>query len=121
MKNSIYKRLIKLVFNYWPFLALSTVAAFFFVALNGVSVWLTASLINNILSDFDKLILEQSKLSSSTILTLNEKIKYFTNEIILRDTAKETLQMLCYSILTIFVLKNIFLYLKNVSLIVVQY
>ena len=121
MKNSIYKRLIKLVFNYWPFLALSTVAAFFFVALNGISVWLTASLINNILSDFDKLILEQSKLSSSAILTLNEKIKYFTNEFILRDTAKETLQMLCYSILTIFVLKNIFLYLKNVSIIVVKY
>ncbi len=121
MKNSIYKRLIKLVFNYWPFLALSTAAAFFYVALNGISVWLTASLINNILSDFDKLILEQSKLSSSTILTLNEKIKYFTNDLILRGSAKETLQMLCYSILTIFVLKNVFLYLKNVSLIVVQY
>ena len=121
MKNSIYKRLIKLVFNYWPYLVLSTATAFVYVALNGISVWLTASLINNILSDFDKLILEQSRLSSSSILTLNEKIKYFTNELILRDTAKETLQMLCYSILIIFVLKNVFLYLKNVSLIVVQY
>jgi subfamily B ATP-binding cassette protein MsbA len=121
MKNSIYKRLIKLVFNYWPYLVLSTATAFVYVALNGISVWLTASLINNILSDFDKLILEQSRLSSSSILTLNEKIKYFTNELILRNTAKETLQMLCYSILIIFVLKNVFLYLKNVSLIVVQY
>ena len=121
MKNSIYKRLIKLIFNYWPYLVLSTATAFVYVALNGISVWLTASLINNILSDFDKLILEQSRLSSSSILTLNEKIKYFTNELILRDTAKETLQMLCYSILIIFVLKNVFLYLKNVSLIVVQY
>ena len=121
MKNSIYKRLIKLVFNYWPYLVLSTATAFVYVALNGISVWLTASLINNILSDFDKLILEQSRLASSSILTLNEKIKYFTNELILRDTAKETLQMLCYSILIIFVLKNVFLYLKNVSLIVVQY
>jgi subfamily B ATP-binding cassette protein MsbA len=121
MKNSIYKRLIKLVFNYWPYLVLSTATAFVYVALNGISVWLTASLINNILSDFDKLILEQSRLSSSSILTLNEKIKYFTNELILRNSAKETLQMLCYSILIIFVLKNVFLYLKNVSLIVVQY
>jgi len=121
MKNSIYKRLIKLIFNYWPYLVLSTATAFVYVALNGISVWLTASLINNILSDFDKLILEQSRLSSSSILTLNEKIKYFTNELILRDTAKETLQILCYSILIIFVLKNVFLYLKNVSLIVVQY
>ena len=121
MNNSVYKRLIELVFNYWPHLVLSTAAAFFYVALNGISVWLTASLINNILSDFNKLILEQNNLSSAPILTLNEKIKYFTNELILRDTAKETLKMLCYSILIIFVLKNVFLYLKNVSLIVVQY
>ena len=121
MNNSVYKRLIKLVFNYWPHLVLSTAAAFFYVALNGISVWLTASLINNILSDFNKLILEQNNLSSAPILTLNEKIKYFTNELILRDNAKETLKMLCYSILIIFVLKNVFLYLKNVSLIVVQY
>ena len=97
MENSVYKRLIKLVFNYWPYLALSTATAFIYVALNGISVWLTASLINNILSDFDKLVLEHSHLSSSSILTLNEKIKYFTNELILRDTAKETLKMLCYS------------------------
>ena len=121
MKNSIYKRLIKLVFNYWPYLALSTATAFVYVALNGISVWLTASLINNILSDFNKLVIEHSHLSSSSILTLNEKIKYFTNELILRDTAKETLKMLCFSILIIFVLKNVFLYLKNISLIVVQY
>ena len=111
MNNSVYKRLIKLVFNYWPHLVLSTAAAFFYVALNGISVWLTASLINNILSDFNKLILEQNNLSSAPILTLNEKIKYFTNELILRDTANETLKMLCYSILIIFVLKNVFLYL----------
>ena len=52
MKNSIYKRLIKLVFNYWPYLVLSTATAFVYVALNGISVWLTASLINNILSDW---------------------------------------------------------------------
>ena len=74
MENSVYKRLIKLVFNYWPYLALSTATAFVYVALNGISVWLTASLINNILSDFDKLVLEHSHLSSSSILSLNEKI-----------------------------------------------
>lgn len=121
MKPSIYKRLIKLVFNYWPYLALSTASAFVYVALNGISVWLTASLINNILSDFDKLILDQSNLKTSPALSLNEKINFFTNELILRDTAKETLQMLCLSILIIFIFKNVFLYLKNLCLIVVQY
>jgi subfamily B ATP-binding cassette protein MsbA len=55
-----------------------------------MSVWLTASLINNILSDFNKLVTEQAQFESSSFLTLNEKLKYWTNGLILRDTAKET-------------------------------
>ena len=86
-----------------------------------MSVWLTASLINNILSDFDKLVNEQTQFASSSLLTLNEKLKYWTNGLILRDTAKETLQVLCVSILIIFLLKNVFLYLKNITLTIVQF
>ena len=86
-----------------------------------MSVWLTASLINNILSDFNKLVTEQSQFESSSLLTLNEKLKYWTNGLILRDTAKETLKMLCVSILIIFLLKNVFLYIKNITLTVVQF
>jgi len=82
-----------------------------------MSVWLTASLINNILSDFDKLVNEQTQFASSSLLTLNEKLKYWTNGLILRETAKETLQVLCIIILIIFLLKNVFLYLKNITLI----
>ena len=86
-----------------------------------MSVWLTASLINNILSDFNKLVTEQAQFESSSFLTLNEKLKYWTNGLILRDTAKETLQVLCVSILIIFLLKNVFLYLKNITLTIVQF
>jgi subfamily B ATP-binding cassette protein MsbA len=86
-----------------------------------MSVWLTASLINNILSDFDKLVNEQTQFASSSLLTLNEKLKYWTNGLILRETAKETLQVLCISILIIFLLKNVFLYLKNITLTIVQF
>ena len=121
MENSIYKRLFKLVIKYWPYLVMSTLTAFIYVALNGMSVWLTASLINNILSDFDKLASEQSQFASSSLLTLNEKLKYWTNGLILRDTAKETLQILCVSILIIFLLKNVFLYIKNITLTIVQF
>ena len=86
-----------------------------------MSVWLIASLINNILSDFNKLVTEQSQFASSSLLTLNEKLKYWTNGLILRDTAKETLQILCVSILIIFLLKNVFLYVKNIMLTIVQF
>ncbi|HIB73084.1 MAG TPA: ABC transporter ATP-binding protein, partial [Candidatus Marinimicrobia bacterium] len=121
MENSIYKRLFKLVIKYWPYLVVSTLTAFIYVALNSMSVWLTASLINNILSDFDKLVNEQTQFASSSLLTLNEKLKYWTNGLILRETAKETLQVLCISILIIFLLKNVFLYLKNITLTIVQF
>jgi len=121
MENSIYKRLFKLVIKYWPYLLASTITAFIYVALNSMSVWLTASLINNILSDFNKLVTEQTQFESSPFLTLNEKLKYWTNGLILRDTAKETLKMLCVSILIIFLLKNVFLYIKNITLTIVQF
>ena len=121
MENSIYKRLFKLVIKYWPFLVVSTLTAFIYVLLNTISIWLTASLINNILSDFNKLVGEQIQFASSSSLTLNEKLKYWTNGLILRDTAKDTLQILCVSILIIFILKNVFLYLKNIMLTIVQF
>ena len=121
MENSIYKRLFKLVIKYWPFLVVSTLTAFIYVLLNSISIWLTASLINNILSDFTKLVGEQFQFASSSSLTLNEKLKYWTNGLILRDTAKDTLQILCVSILIIFILKNVFLYLKNIMLTIVQF
>ena len=121
MENSIYKRLLKLVIKYWPFLVVSTLTAFIYVLLNSISIWLTASLINNILSDFNKLVGEQFQFASSSSLTLNEKLKYWTNGLILRDTAKDTLQILCVSILIIFILKNVFLYLKNIMLTIVQF
>ena len=121
MENSIYKRLFKLVIKYLPFLVVSTLTAFIYVLLNSISIWLTASLINNILSDFNKLVGEQFQFASSSSLTLNEKLKYWTNGLILRDTAKDTLQILCVSILIIFILKNVFLYLKNIMLTIVQF
>ena len=73
------------------------------------------------MSDFNKLVGEQFQFASSSSLTLNEKLKYWTNGLILRDTAKETLQVLCVSILIIFLLKNIFFYLKNITLTIVQF
>ena len=51
MEKSIYRRLYDLVAGYWPFLLASSISAFIYVAFNGLSVWLTATLFNNILTD----------------------------------------------------------------------
>ena len=120
MDKSIYKRLYKLVSDYWPFLVLSSLSAFIYVAFNGLSVWLTATLFNNILTDFDELIMNQNTLASSKV-SLNDQLKYWTNELILRGTAIESLKILCYTLIGSFLIKNFFLYIKNISLTYIQF
>ena len=120
MSQSIYSRLGKLIFPYWPVLLVSTISALIYVVFNSLSIWLTASLINNILTDFDKLV-ENHRALSNEINSLNDQLKYWTNELILRDSPLETVKILCIIILAVFIIKNIFLYIKNICLTYVQY
>ena len=78
MSNTVYKRLFMLAMPYWPLLLLSTLFAFIYVAFNGLSVWLTASLFNNILIDFDKLLASQHLVIPENF-SLNDQLKYWTN------------------------------------------
>jgi subfamily B ATP-binding cassette protein MsbA len=121
MQESIYKRMFKLVVHHWPYLLLSTGAALIYVALNSASIWLMASLINNILMDFDQLISDQARLAELEVLSLNEKLKFWSNSLILRDTAQDTLKVLCLTIMCVFLVKNVFLYLKNILMSLVQF
>lgn len=110
----------QLMMAYWPYIILSSLSAIIFVLLNGLSIWLTATLINNILLDFDSILQSQSEWSARETLTPNEALKYWTNVAILRDTPAESLKVLCLTILGVFFVKNIFLYLKNILLYMVQ-
>jgi subfamily B ATP-binding cassette protein MsbA len=89
------------------------------VVFNSLSIWLTASLINNILTDFDKLV-ENHKVLSNEINSLNDQLKYWTNELILRDTPLESVKILCVTLMAVFIIKNIFLYVKNICLTYIQ-
>ena len=120
MSNSVTNRLFKMVISYWPLLIVSTISAFIYVAFNGLSVWLTASLFNNILTDFEDLIVNQDNLRNTKV-TINDQLKYWTNELILRDSALESLKVLCYTIIGSFLFKNIFLYIKNIALTYIQF
>lgn len=113
--------MFKLVIQHWPYLLLSTLAALVYVLLNSASIWLTASLINNILMDFQQLLTDHSQLTGKGTLTLNEKLKYWTNGLILRETPHETLKILCISIMVVFLTKNVFLYMKNFFMTLVQF
>ena len=121
MKESSLKRLFKFVLAHWPFLILSTLAAFLFVIFNSASIWITATMINNILIDFNEMLVENQRLSSLSELTMNDRLKLFSNSLLLKDTAISTVSAVCVALIVVFSAKNISLYIKNVTLSIVQY
>ncbi|MBU0529222.1 ABC transporter ATP-binding protein/permease [bacterium] len=121
MKESIYIRLFKLIKPYKAQLIGSTIAALFYVAFNSASIWFTASLLNSILGNFKEFLAEHETFRNAASLTINQQIKFWTNDLILRDTAFDTLKVLSILIILVFVLKNFFLYIKNILLTHVQY
>ena len=120
MTGSIYRRMGQLLFHFWPYILISSISAIIFVLLNSISIWLTASFINNVLTAFDKIVQSELEWASKSNLTANEKLKYWTNLFILRDTPTESLKILCFTILGVFIIKNIFLYIKNILLRIVE-
>ena len=120
MSGSIYRRMGQLLFHFWPYIIISSVSAIVFVLLNSTAMWLVASLINNVLSDFDKIVQSQMEWAAKPALTMNEKLKYWTNILILRETPAESLKVLCITLLGVFFTKNIFLYIKNILLRIVE-
>ena len=121
MSGSIYRRMGQLMFHYWPYIIISSVSAIVFVLLNSTSMWLVASLINNVLSDFEKIVQSQAEWEKlMPDVTMNEKLKYWTNKLILRETPAESLKVLCITLLGVFFTKNIFLYIKNILLRIVE-
>jgi len=121
MKTPVYKRLARLILRYWPYLLGSSVAALVFVTLNSFSIWLTASLVNNILNDFDSISREQLAWAQADQLTLNERLKYIANQLILQDSQLASLRHLCLIIFGVFLFKNVFLYIKNILVSYVQF
>ena len=121
MRESSLKRLFNFVLAHWPFLLLSTLAAFFFVVFNSASIWITATMINNILIDFNEMIIENERLKSLNDLTMNDRLKIYSNGLLLKDTAINTVSSVCIALIVVFSAKNIFLYIKNITLSIVQY
>ena len=121
MKESSLNRLFRFVLAHWPFLLLSTLAAFFFVIFNSASIWITATMINNILIDFNEMLVENQRLSSLSELTMNDRLKLFSNSLLLKDTAISTVSAVCVALIVVFSAKNISLYIKNITLSIVQY
>jgi len=119
-QNINYKKLIIFIKPEWFYMMISMLSGLFFVIFNTLSIWLTASLINNVLIDFEKLLENQQDLLNKVDPNINEKLKIMVNQLVLRENNIDTLKVLCLTIIVVFIFKNIFLYLKNLSMSYVQ-
>tara|TARA_Y100000996_G_scaffold141864_2_gene108576 strand:- start:4643 stop:6469 length:1827 start_codon:yes stop_codon:yes gene_type:complete len=94
-------------------IALSLLCSSIFVIMNTASLWMISSLLSTILNP-GKINTELSINSSkNSIITYFEKL---TNNMLGNGDDIERLKMLCLMMLIIFLLKNIFYYLSNISI-----
>ena len=121
MKQKSHIRLLKIVSAYWPLLVLSIIAAIFFVVFNSASIWITATMINNILIDFNDMVAENVRLMNLENSSANDKLKLFSNQLLLKDSAIETMSAVCIALVVVFGIKNIAFYIKNITVSVVQF
>ena len=121
MNQKSHIRLLKIISAYWPLLVLSIIAAIFFVVFNSASIWITATMINNVLIDFNDMIAENVRLMNLENLSANDKLKLFSNQLLLKDSAIKTMSSVCIALVVVFGIKNIALYIKNITVSVVQF
>ena len=121
MNQSSHIRLFKIILTYWPLLIASSIAAIIFVLFNSASIWITATMINNVLIDFSALDAENTRLLALESLSANEKLKLFSNDLLLKKTAIDTVSAVCVALIAVFTFKNIALYIKNITLSIIQF
>ncbi|MEO2116714.1 MAG: hypothetical protein ABGW72_03580, partial [bacterium] len=98
MNQSSHIRLFKIILTYWPLLIASSIAAIIFVLFNSASIWITATMINNVLIDFNDMIAENTRLLAQESLSANDQLKLFSNKLLLRESAIDTVFSVCIAL-----------------------
>lgn len=111
----LYLRVISFLKPYSGVVAGAIVASLFYVIFNSASIWLTASLIDTIFEE-QPVATEVTAETETQIPNLNDRLKQYTKQLIYRDNPIDTLRVLCFSILIIFILKNVFYYIQGLGM-----
>ncbi|HCL00768.1 MAG TPA: ABC transporter ATP-binding protein [Candidatus Marinimicrobia bacterium] len=118
----LYLRMLKWAKPYWKVLLGGVLASLLFVVFNSASVWLTASFVNVIFpKEHEEVVQKQAAPADlQENFSLNDKLKNYTNQLLIHDDPFASLKALCIMIFLTFFLKNIFFYIKNIALGYVQ-
>ena len=104
-----YLRILNFCKPYKAMILISIISSFLFALLNALSIWLVGSLITSIMLPTSN----PNKSDDSMFST-------FENFLNPSNNPRDSLELLCILLLVTFLLKNIFFYINNISLVYVQ-
>ena len=106
----------KRIFSYTkPFrllILLSIISSIFYVVLNSMSIWLIGTMLGNVMTDNSLIVVNPNN--------LNEHLNLFIQNLIGTGSQIEQLKSLCILLISIFIIKNILLYISNLIMSYVQ-
>ncbi|MEE9465866.1 MAG: ABC transporter ATP-binding protein [Candidatus Neomarinimicrobiota bacterium] len=108
---SSFRRITKYLTRYWPLIGLTLTLSVIYVGLNSLSLWMVASLVNSVLVSPEKIPVTSMEISAAG--NLYDQLRAWTANLIQHDTPLQTLARLCWILLTVFLMKNVALYTKN--------
>jgi len=108
-----YRRFIKYLTRYWHLIILTLLLSLIFVALNTLSLWMIASLINTVLVSPENIPVKPVDVSVAG--NFHDLMRAWTANLIQQSTPLKTLARLCWLLLGVFLAKNLFFYLKNMA------
>ncbi|NOZ07789.1 MAG: ATP-binding cassette domain-containing protein [FCB group bacterium] len=112
---STYARILRYVKPYKGFVVVALLSSLFFVTMNSSSVWMVGSLISKIMTPAAEIVTDVAP-PTPPALSLNDKLKGFTDFLIGHGDQASQLARLCLVLLIVFLLKNIFYYINKVTL-----
>ena len=104
-----YLRILNFCKPYKAMIFISIISSFLFALLNALSIWLVGSLITSIMLPTSNPNKSDDSMFSSFESFLNPS-----------NNPRDSLELLCILLLVTFLLKNIFFYINNISLVYVQ-
>ncbi len=107
------RRISTYLARYWPLIALTLALSLIYVALNSLSLWMVASLVNTILVSPEDI--PVTSMDFSPVGTIYDRLRSWTATLIQQRTPLRTLARLCWILLAVFLTKNVALYMKNMA------
>ena len=107
---TLYRRMLVYLAVYWQWFLLSITLSFLVVNFEALSLWFGASLIQTLFEPASATALSPPKISLDNI---NEILKYWTYQLIKRDSPFDSLKVVCGLMAVTFFLKNLLIYIKS--------